>query len=401
MVSFNYSVHKVNELSVQTQEDPRNGKRNVSAVLLGSEALEPTERFWTSLYSRYGFSSSVFKYFDHQEVLTRISSTESDRIRVCIERDEVRGTNRLLAITNPSKPIVYHEDLTEILRQYDGQNINYADGVFESTHLPRIGTQQFEVGGDAFTNRFVLSTPIDGFGLPNIFLSLLRHVCSNGAIGYARAFRSSLPLGNGNENVRYSIVRALDGFGNDEGFSALRQRFESAAKSWASVYEAQSLHKQLIKLYQHRQIRMSKEHLPRLTTSTIPELPGFSGANLIINALNKMTGDASSIYGIANPDALSTKRQRTLPIRCSVYDLLNFASEVATHHAVNGGARITQTWLGSLISNEYDLEGSRTSFGEFQDFFLDRTPNEIGNRLTPDCSQSNHLMDDSEAESNS
>ncbi len=79
----------------------------------------------------------------------------------------------------------------------------------------------------------------------------------------------------------------LDGFGNDEGFSALRQRFESAAKSWASVYEAQSLHKQLIKLYQHRQIRMSKEHLPRLTTSAIPGVARFSGANLIINALKQ------------------------------------------------------------------------------------------------------------------
>ncbi len=114
--------------------------------------------------------SSVFKYFDHQEVLTRISSTESDRIRVCIERDEVRGTNRLLAITNPSKPIVYHEDLTEILRQYDGQNINYADGVFDR-HTCLASVRSSRVGGDAFTNRFVLSTPIDGFDYRTFFLA--------------------------------------------------------------------------------------------------------------------------------------------------------------------------------------------------------------------------------------
>ena len=31
-------------------------------------------------------------------------------------------------------------------------------------------------------------------------------------------------------------------------------------------------------------------------------------------------------------DALSVKRQRTLPVKARVLDLLNFASELATHH---------------------------------------------------------------------
>ena len=378
MVSFNYSIHKVNELSVETKEDTRSGKRVVSAVLLGDEALQPTERFWTSLYSRYGFSSSVFKYFDHQEVLTRIADLESDRVRVCIERDEERGSSRLLAITNPARPIVDHEELMGILEQYDGQDINYVDGVFESTHLPRIGSQAFEVGGDAFSNRFVLSTPVDGFGLPNIYLSLLRHICSNGAIGYSRAFRSSLPLGSGNDSVRYSIVRALDGFGNDEGFSALRQRFESAAKSWASVYEVQSYFKQLVKLHHQKQIRVTNGTAPQVSNLALESAANGltqESEGSIIAAFNRMTGDPSNIYGIANPDALSVKRQRTLPVKCSVYDLLNFVSEVATHHTTEAGGRSSQAWLGSLISSEYDIEGSRESFGDFQDFFMERRLN--------------------------
>lgn len=57
------------------------------------------------------------------------------------------------------------------------------------------------------------------------------------------AFRSTLALGRGNDDVIYSIVRAWDGCGNDEGYAALRQRFEAAAKSWASVYDAQSLYR--------------------------------------------------------------------------------------------------------------------------------------------------------------
>ncbi|MFN9972043.1 MAG: hypothetical protein ACK58T_19365, partial [Phycisphaerae bacterium] len=81
------------------------------------------------------------------------------------------------------------------------------------------------------------------------------------------------------------------------------------------------------------------------------------------------------IYGLANADNLSVKRQRTLPVRCRVYDLLNFVSEVATHHADEHGARASQALLGTLISGEYDLENSCDSFCDFRDFFMDRKLN--------------------------
>ena len=85
-----------------------------------------------------------------------------------------------------------------------------------------------------------------------------------------------------------------------------------------------------------------------------------------------MTGDVSQIYGLANVDALSVKRQRTLPVNCRVYDLLNFASELATHHATGSGSRTLQGWIGTLVSREYDLENSCAAFDDFRDFFLDR-----------------------------
>lgn len=95
----------------------------------------------------------------------------------------------------------------------------------------------------------------------------------------------------------------------------------------------------------------------------------------MIAAFHRMTGDASRIYGLANVDALSVKRQRSLPVNCTVYDLLNFVSEVATHHANEHGSRASQAWLGTLISGEYDLESSMDSFCDFQDFFLERKLN--------------------------
>ncbi len=83
-----------------------------------------------------------------------------------------------------------------------------------------------------------------------------------------------------------------------------------------------------------------------------------------------MTGDLTQIYGLTNLDALSSKRQRTLPAACKVYDLLNFASEVATHHASTQGNRTLQAYIGDLISGEFDLEGTVEQFSDWRDFFI-------------------------------
>jgi len=84
----------------------------------------------------------------------------------------------------------------------------------------------------------------------------------------------------------------------------------------------------------------------------------------------RMTGNLNELYGLANLDALSNKRQRVLPARCRVYDLLNFASEIATHHSTAEGARSMQACIGTLISDEYDLEGTAETATEFADFFV-------------------------------
>jgi len=76
------------------------------------------------------------------------------------------------------------------------------------------------------------------------------------------------------------------------------------------------------------------------------------------------------LYGLANLDALSVKRQRVLPARCRVYDLLNFASEVATHHSTTEGNRSMQAFIGSVISDEYDMEGTAETVTDFADFLV-------------------------------
>ena len=89
------------------------------------------------------------------------------------------------------------------------------------------------------------------------------------------------------------------------------------------------------------------------------------------------------VDALANIDAMSVKRQRSLPVKCTTYDLLNFVSELGTHHADEHGSRAAQAWLGTLIS-EYDLENYKDSFDEFQDFFLEQTPSpETAMELSP------------------
>ena len=376
MVSFDYKYLPISDLQVETAEDPKTGKQRVKSVLVHDEPLEATDRFWVSLFARYGFNRAFFRYFDHAEVFERISAKESqDRMRVCIERDDKSG-NKLLGVSNPTKPIVPHGELIDLLNRYEGEGITYANGIVESTHRPRVGNN-FDVAGDMFSHRFVMSTPIDGYGQPNLYLSLLRLICTNGMIGYSRAFRSTLALGKGNDDVSHNITRALDGFNNDEGFAVMRQRMEAATTSWASVYETTSLYKLLTKLHHGRQLNVDDP-----TLKDAPVAQGYLTAGGIgtddpvgsplIKSFHGMTGDTSRLYGLANLDSLSIKRQRTLPVRCTVYDALNFATEVATHYAKPEGSRQLNAWVGGLISNEYDMENTKEGLTDFQDFFIER-----------------------------
>lgn len=397
--SFEYKYVPIQDIQVHTME-AKNGKRVVSALEIEGENFGDSPRFWTSLFSRYGFNSAFFKYFDHAEVFNRISERErsgrSGKIRICVERTNWDGSSkqRLLAVSNPNNPVAPYDDIVNLVESQGGESINYSDGIVESTHIPR-GNFEFQALGDSFEKRFVIQTPIDGFGQPNIYLSTLRIVCTNGLVAMSKAFRTGIGIGKGDDNVLPSIMRAMDGFNNEEGFAALRDRIEKAGKSWLSIHEYQQLFKTILSLYNDLSNSsppngsmisglLSKRQNKVLGVDPDIQHTGsarFTSMHLdnIFRALYELAGDPERKYGIGNLNALSTRKQRTLPVGCTVYDAVNFATEVATHYSTPAGNRKIQSWVGTTITEEYDLEGTRDRFKDFSDFFVAST---LSNNLT-------------------
>lgn len=329
-------------------------RRAPAAVEVDGERFYPTSRFWRSLFHRFGISDNVFRYFGYDEVFARVvQSNGDDRLRLCIERrggtnadGSAKGTPHLLAVSNPRRGVLTYDQTLDMAARHGGAKPEYHNGVVTTNHTPRSGEHGFFIGPDQFNNRFVVEVPVDGFGQPRVYLSLLRQVCSNGAVGYSRAFRSDIRVGS---DAAYTVERAMGQFDHDEGFAALRQRFESAQKSWASVQEVMQLQR---------------------TISRAAMQAGGLDSRGLADQLNRVAGDLHGLYGVANLDSLSSKRQRVLPAKCRVYDLLNFASEVATHRAPAQTRSRLQAYIGTLISDEYDLEGTAEKVPEFTDLFM-------------------------------
>lgn len=374
--SFDYGVVPIRNIKVNT-ETVGKGKRTKAVVTTLDVAREgadpikvyPSKRFWTSLQRRFALNKSVFRYFSYGEVFERVSQVSpNSTVRYCLEltgmkkdSDSTEGT--MLAVSNPNLPIIQCGTLMGILNEHKPVVApDYATGVVRSVHAAKV-PWNFKIGDDEFSCRFVADTPIDGYGKPAIYVSLLRHVCSNGAIGYSPAFRMELSVGKKNDSIEFSLERALASFNHDEAYTEMAERFRSSSKSWASVAEAMMVYRTLVKVYNAGGLKVKKLVIGKESGNTYEDVG-------VIRDFSKLTGDLNATYGLTNIDAMSAKKQQTLPARCTVYDLLNFSSEVATHHATPAGARQMQALIGTMISNEYDLEGTRDEFGSFDDFFV-------------------------------
>jgi len=332
-------------------------RRAPAQLVLDGEPIVTTQRFWWSLFMRCGLNEAVFRYFEPSELFERVSQRDAGRsIRFAIETPGQPGRpRRLLAVSSPSGPLLSRDAAAEIVDNYSGAGVAYAEGKLSSLHTPAVGDKSLSIGPDEFKQRFFVEVPVDGLGEPHIHVALIRLVCVNGAIGMRAAFRSTIRIG---KDPHHSLDRALAHYSNDDGFSAMRQRFESAQRSWASL----------------REVRLLESELGKISWGTT------DGAAERRRAFRKMVGDYESRYGLASIEALSVKRQRMLQASCRVYDLINFATEIATHHAPPVAAGRLQAWLGSTITEEFDLEGTATNVPDFVDLFTTVPSDRLGHR---------------------
>jgi hypothetical protein len=313
-------------------------------VDLDGQHCRVTNRFWKSIFRRYQFGASTFRYFHPEEVFQRICLVSNrDQFRVMVEVPE-KGPPVLLGVSHPDCRVLSIDEAYDLASSHGATAATYHDGVVRCTFTPRSGEQPSAIGGDQFANRFTLDVPIDGFGNAEIYLSLLRLVCANGMVGYDKAFCSEVPA---SRDPRHTLRRAIECFDHSDGFAAIRERFLSAQSSWASVREATALSRHLLKM---------KTLAAGRKTQALEDF-------------DRLTGRIQQYYGLTNVDTLPVRRQRLLPVKCRVYDLLNFAGEVATHVARPEDARPLQGWIGSTLSEEFDLEGTAGAVPEFADLF--------------------------------
>jgi hypothetical protein len=367
-MQFTYENVGVKALSADSRLE--GGRYHARSVKVGDRECKTTRRFWNSFHGRFRIAPNVYNYYDHNEVFQRIGDrTTNQEIRVTIrEPGDGFAMPELLAISSPKTPIMRYRYLAELMGKLGVKDLQYDNGSVTTQHAPRIGTEPFKIGADEFVNRFTLDTPIDGWGKPAVYVSLLRLICTNGAIGYHPCFRSEINLGQKNDTPTYAIERAIQNYNSEEGFTGIRQRFESAMNSWSSLRETRRLGDVVDGLHRGKnfntQIGDERWELGAGGNRLIP-----SRARL---AFENMTGDMRWEYGLTNLDTVTTKRSRLVPTKARVMDLINYASELATHHVNEGGSRALQAWIGETIGQEYDLEGTGLKFPEFKDFFLQR-----------------------------
>jgi len=373
-ISFEYVTIKISDLIVDVTT-VLGGKKVVNHILVNDEPIIPTERFWhslCSLYSPFGITKNIYSLFDYDEVFNRLSDrSPKDRVRITIQR-ELNGDGSqtvapiLLAATNPSKPMITYAALMDILYRYKAEYVTYYEGLVTSWFTPRIGGHQYYVEcpytgfKHAFENRYMMEVPIDSYGKPVVFPSVERMSDnSRWVTRNATSLKSEISLGRGMDVVAHAVGRVLESFNSDEAYAVIRNRIEIALKSWASVYECNEAFKLITRLMSNMLIHnQTKEDVQK-------------GGGLLAK-FHIMTGDTSRIYGFATLDSLASKKQRGLPVCCSMYDLLGFLAYTASFDARIEGAASLHSMLGQLIGDGagYDLEGLKTKYPSFSDFKL-------------------------------
>ena len=311
------------------------------ALTVEGERYKPSQRLFKGLAQRMKVPLSVFELFSPLEVIRRAAERAPELpLRLTVDREDHQA---LALIEDKGMPLPAGNIEVAMREDKRLQQFDYHDGVI--TGRFDLG-EAWDVPGDSKYGVHVSTeVPVDGMGTPKATLATWRQVCSNGAVAEAPLFRTKLEV---NDNSGDHFRRLLRSFSNPRGVEMLHERLIAANGTKASVDEVYQV-EQLIR----RQVRDARSQM------------------LLCERLQGVADNPCVRYGVTDLGAIGERRRGLLPTGASVADVMNFVSELNTHHgeliknrtAANG-------LLGNFYARSYDLEEMYPHSQPAQPFYL-------------------------------
>ena len=300
-----------------------------------------TPRFVSSLAKKLKISSSVFSFFSPQEVLERAAEVQPDQEFVATFDN---STHQILGIIDRDKKILPPSIGCKIFSEDPRlHSAYYENGIWQGElYLDEV----FNINNSGeYTRRLNIQYPIDGIGTPSIYLAVERQICSNGAVAQVAAFRTDIEI---NDESGTHLSKLLRSFNNQYGFSALEERIDIAQQTMASVNELMMVDNLLMEYVQDKK-SYHKLH----------------------DRLYEIAGEPCFTYQTTSLNNIPAKKRALLPVNCAVNDLLNFCSELTTHHGnLLTSSSAFNVASGRTLGGEFDLEGMYHIDKKSPDFFL-------------------------------
>ena len=320
-----FDTVRVTPLKVAESVVEENGR--FSGVEFDGELYKPSRRFLKGLAQRMKVSLSVFELFSPLEVVHRAAERAPDLpLRLTLDRQDHQA---LGLIEDKGVPIPAGN--IEIVMKEDGrlQKFDYHDGMISGRF--DLG-EAWDVPNDSkYGVHVITEVPVDGMGTPEATLATWRQVCSNGAVAEAPLFRTKMEVKDSSGD---HFRRLLTSFSNPRGVEMLHARLIAANETKASVdevYQAEA--------FVRRQVRDTRHQM------------------LLCERLQEVADNPCVRYGVTDLGAIGERRRALLPTGASVADVMNFVSELNTHHGTllkNGDA--ANGLLGDFYAKNYDLE---------------------------------------------
>ena len=313
----------------------------IKSLVIDNSAYKLSDRFYKTLAAELGIPYGVFGFFTPLEVMERAAAKVPDlQLRVTVDT-EGRQALGLTQNKGLPMPINYIENVLHNDKRLT--DVEYSDGVL-SAMLDL--DDPWDVPNDStYGMRVRCRVPVDGVGMPDMSLATWRQVCSNGAVAETSLFRTKMEIkDNSGEHFR----RLLASFSNPSGVEMLQERMCNAAETKASVGEVVLL-EGLIR----RSVANARNQM------------------LLRERLNDVADNPCVRYGVTDLANIGQKKRPLLPVGCSVADLLNFASELGTHHSdLLKSDSTLQSFSGTLLSKGFDLEGLYPHTARTSSFYL-------------------------------